>query len=54
MGADLSELNGLREIKEEVAREKGINPKTLRRIVAKVEEYSGSRRARGRSRSADL
>ena len=47
MGTDLSELNRLREIEEEVAREKGINPETLRRMVAKVEEYSESHRAYG-------
>jgi DNA sulfur modification protein DndC len=47
MGTDLSELNRLREMEEEVAREKGINPETLRRMVAKVEEYSESHRAHG-------
>ncbi len=34
-------------MEEEVAREKGINAETLRRMVAKVEEYSGSHRAHG-------
>jgi hypothetical protein len=37
----------LREIEDEVAREKGINVETLRRMVAKVEEYSQSRRGMG-------
>jgi hypothetical protein len=44
---DLNELNRLREMEEEVAREKGIDPETLRRMVAKVEEYSESHRAHG-------
>jgi DNA sulfur modification protein DndC len=47
MSIDLNELNRLREIEEEVAREKGIDAKTLRRMVAKVEEYSESHRAHG-------
>jgi len=47
MNADLSELNRLREMEDEVAAEKGINAETLRRMVAKVEEYSESHRARG-------
>ena len=36
-----------RELEEEVAREKTIDPDTLRRMVAKVEEYSESHRAHG-------
>jgi len=47
MSANLRELNRLRELEEEVAREKGIDPDTLRRMVAKVEEYSESHRAHG-------
>jgi DNA sulfur modification protein DndC len=47
MNADLNELNRLRELEDEIAREKGINPETLRRMVAKVEEYSESHRAMG-------
>jgi len=47
MNADLSELSRLREIEDKVAAEKGISAETLRRMVAKVEEYSESHRARG-------
>jgi DNA sulfur modification protein DndC len=47
MNADLSELNRLRELEDEIAREKGISAETLRRMVAKVEEYSESHRAVG-------
>src|SRR5208282_5179437 len=47
MNTDLTELNRLREIEDEVAREKGVNVETLRRMVAKVEEYSESHRAHG-------
>lgn len=47
MNANLSELNRLRELEDEVAGEKGINADTLRRMVAKVEEYSESHRAHG-------
>ena len=47
MTADLNELNRLRETEDDVAREKGINAETLRRMVAKVEEYSESQRAHG-------
>lgn len=47
MSADLNELNRLREMEEEVAREKGIDAETLRRMLAKVEEYSESHRAQG-------
>jgi DNA sulfur modification protein DndC len=47
MNADLNELNRLREMEEEIAAEKGINVETLRRMVAKVEEYSESHRAHG-------
>jgi DNA sulfur modification protein DndC len=47
MSADLKELNRLRELEEEVAREKVINADILRRMLAKVEEYSESHRAHG-------
>ncbi len=47
LGTDLNELNRLRQMEEEVAREKGINVETLRRMIAKVEEYSESHRAHG-------
>jgi DNA sulfur modification protein DndC len=47
MSADLKELNRLREMEEEVAREKSINADILRRMLAKVEEYSESHRAHG-------
>ena len=47
MNADLSELSRLREMEDEIAAEKGINVETLRRMVAKVEEYSESHRAHG-------
>ena len=47
MSPDLKELNRLRGLEEEVAREKGINADSLRRMVAKVEEYSESHRAHG-------
>jgi hypothetical protein len=43
----LNELNRLRELQEEVAVEKGIRADTLRRLLAKVEEYSESHRAHG-------
>jgi hypothetical protein len=46
MNADLGELSRLREKEDEIASEKGINVETLRRVVAKVEEYSESHRAR--------
>lgn len=47
MNADLKEINRLREMEEEVAGEKKINADTLRRMLAKVEEYSESHRAHG-------
>jgi DNA sulfur modification protein DndC len=47
MSADLKELNRLRELEEDVAREKTINADILRRMLAKVEEYSESHRAHG-------
>lgn len=37
----------IREIEQQVAEEKGISLKTLRRLIAKVEEYSESHRAFG-------
>jgi DNA sulfur modification protein DndC len=47
MNADLKELNRLREMEEEVAHELGVRADTLRRMLAKVEEYSESHRAHG-------
>lgn len=47
MNADLNELNRIREMEEEVAQELGIRADTLRRMLAKVEEYSESHRAHG-------
>jgi DNA sulfur modification protein DndC len=47
MSTDLKELTRLRELEEEVATEKSINADTLRRMLAKVEEYSESHRAHG-------
>lgn len=47
MSADLKELNKLRELEEEVAREKSIDADMLRRMLAKVEEYSEYVHARG-------
>lgn len=47
MSGDLKELNRLRELEETVAREKTINADILRRMLAKVEEYSESHRAVG-------
>ena len=44
---DLKELNRVREIQEEVASEKKISADTLRRMLAKVEEYTESHRAMG-------
>ena len=47
MNTDLNELNRLREMEDKIAAEKGISADTLRRMVAKVEEYSESHRAHG-------
>jgi DNA sulfur modification protein DndC len=47
MNANLTELNRLRELEEEVARELGVRADALRRMLAKVEEYSESHRAHG-------
>jgi DNA sulfur modification protein DndC len=47
MNADLRELNRLREMEDEVAGEKSVNADILRRMLAKVEEYSESNRAHG-------
>ncbi|MBI4490653.1 MAG: hypothetical protein HY694_16330 [Deltaproteobacteria bacterium] len=44
---DWKETNRLRKLQEEVAPEKGIPAHTLRRLLAKVEEYSESHRALG-------
>ncbi|HPY31438.1 MAG TPA: DNA phosphorothioation system sulfurtransferase DndC [Verrucomicrobiota bacterium] len=45
--SDWKETNRLRELQEEVAAEKGIRAETLRRLLAKVDEYSESHRAFG-------
>ncbi len=45
--SDWKETNRLRELQEEVAAAKEISPDTLRRLLAKVEEYSESHRAFG-------
>ena len=44
---DWQETNLLRDLQEEVAAEKDIRADTLRRMLAKVEEYSESHRAQG-------
>jgi len=45
--SDWKETNRLRELQEQVATEKGIRVETLRRLLAKVDEYSESHRAFG-------
>jgi DNA sulfur modification protein DndC len=45
--SDWKETNRLRELQEEIATEKDIRGDTLRRMLAKVEEYSESHRAFG-------
>ena len=47
MMQDWQEINLLRDLQEEVAAEKDIRADTLRRMLAKVDEYSESHRARG-------
>jgi DNA sulfur modification protein DndC len=47
MNADLNQLNRLREMEEEVAKELDVRADTLRRLLAKVEEYRESHRAHG-------
>jgi DNA sulfur modification protein DndC len=47
MNANLTELNRLREMEDEVAKELDVRAETLRRLLAKVEEYSESHRAHG-------
>ena len=44
---DWKEVNQLRDLEEEVVAEKGIRADTLRRLLAKVEEYSERHRAYG-------
>ena len=44
---DLRETARMRRLEAEVASEKGLSPKTLQRLVAKVEEYSESHKAVG-------
>ena len=41
------ETNRLRDLQEEIAAEKGIRADTLRRLLAKVDEFSESHRAFG-------
>ena len=45
--SDWKDTNRLRELQEEVCAEKGISADTLRRLLAKVDEYSESHRAFG-------
>lgn len=45
--SDWKDTNRLRELQEEVAAEKQIRPDTLRRLLAKVDEFSESHRAFG-------
>jgi DNA sulfur modification protein DndC len=45
--SDWKETNRLRELQEQIAAEKGIRADTLRRLLAKVDEYSESHRALG-------
>ena len=47
MTTDPHEADKLRELEEHVCREKGVSPEGLRRMLAKVEEYSESHRAMG-------
>ncbi len=47
MNANLTELNKLWELEEKVANELSIRADILRRMLAKVEEYSESHRAHG-------
>ncbi len=47
MNADLNELNRMRELEENITQKFGIRADTLRRMLAKVEEYSESHRAHG-------
>ena len=47
MNANLTELNRLRELEEDVARELDVRADTLRRMLSNVEEYSKSHRAHG-------
>ena len=44
---DLRETTRMRRLESEVAEENHLNPQTLQRLVAKVEEYSESHRAHG-------
>ncbi len=47
MNTDLNELSRVRDLEEKIAQEFGIRADTLRRMLAKVEEYSESHRAHG-------
>jgi hypothetical protein len=47
MNTDLNQLNSLRKIEEDVAKELDIRADALDRMLAKVEEYSESHKARG-------
>ena len=45
--SDWKETNRLRELREEIASEKGIRADTLRRLLEKVNQFSESHRAFG-------
>ncbi|MBI4523829.1 MAG: DNA phosphorothioation system sulfurtransferase DndC [Deltaproteobacteria bacterium] len=45
--SDWKEINQVRDLQEEVAAEKGVRADTLRRLLARVDEYSESHRAFG-------
>lgn len=45
--SDWKETNRLRELQEQIAAEKGIRADTLRRLLAKVDEFSESHRTFG-------
>jgi DNA sulfur modification protein DndC len=47
MTTDIEETSKLRELEEQVCAEKGVSSEGLRRMLAKVEEYSESHRAQG-------
>ena len=44
---DARKPDRLHQLQDEVAREKGLSPDTLRRLLAKVEQYSECHRANG-------
>jgi DNA sulfur modification protein DndC len=45
MTKDLKEISKLRQLEEEVCREKGVSPENLRRLLSTVEEYSEDHRS---------